>query len=291
MKKAFIFLVAFFALKIGFGQNVSKTEMVDYQRPNVNAENQLNNLIIRTLQECFNQNIYTYKYLNTKWIPYDFPYDSLKLTPFKEDCSSCNSEATLKEMKQKGGINVINVYYEFLDDCLVIFVGESNIRMPRKKRIEIGRGHGGRCSIFKFSCEEQQWQYVESLWSNKLPSLDNHTGISVYRFVEQMPEYKNGDNDFWEDFYNYFQYDTTGDKSYRIQIKTKFVINTQGELIGARIVDNQWNEKPSTELSDLEQAVLDALGHLQGWTPGKQNGKTVNILIYKGVSIGFGNNK
>ena len=291
MKKTFIILVTFFVINFGFGQSLSKTEMVDYQRPNKNAENQLNNMIIETLLECFHQNLYTYKYLDTEWIPYDFPYDSLKLTPFKEYCSSCNSEATLKEMKQKNGINVINVYYEFLDDCLVIIVGESNIRMPRKKRIEIGRGDGGRCSIFKFSCENQQWQYVESLWIHELSSLDKQTGLSVYRYVEQMPEYKNGNNDFWSDFYNHFQYDTSGDKSYRIQIKTKFVINKQGELIGARIIDNEWNEKPSTELSDLEQAVLDALGHLQGWKPGKQKGKTVNILLDKGFSIEFGSNK
>lgn len=288
MKRIIILLFTLFSVYFVFAQNISETGTLDYQRPNINAENQLNRMIIETLEDCFNNDIYKFKYLNTKGIPYDFPYDSLNLIPYYHDRK--NSEEVEKEMKKKEGIEVINVHYEFLDDCFVVFVGESTISMPKRRHVSVAVGTGGRCSVFKFSCEKQQWQRVESLWNNDLPKLDKHTGLSVYRYVEQMPEYKNGDKDFWNDFYSNFPINTKGDKTYQINTKVKYVININGQLVGARILDNNYDEKPIDKLSDLEKAILSTLDHLQGWNPGIHNGKKVNILIYRGILISFTNN-
>ena len=105
-----------------------------------------------------------------------------------------------------------------------------------------------------------------------------------------MPKYKNGDEDLWNDFYSQFHFNTKGDKSYQIRKTVQFVVNTEGNLVGSRILDNNYDAKPKDELTDLEKAILDTLDQLQDWEPGIENGKRVNILFYHFIPIFFTKN-
>ena len=125
---------------------------------------------------------------------------------------------------------------------------------------------------------------VKGQQENNSVKYDSLTQRNVYFFVEKMPNYKGGEVAFMADFRKVFQYDFSKNKEEPIQTKlqVQFVIDTDGNLIGARI-----NNKTADEITAFETAGLKALNLMQDWQSGEHNGKSVNVLITKTIHIGF----
>jgi hypothetical protein len=127
---------------------------------------------------------------------------------------------------------------------------------------------------------------VKGQQDNNFAKYDSLTQQSVYLFVEKMPDYKGGDRAFMADFGKLFHYDFAKNAQEPIQTKLRvqFVIDTEGNLIGARVCDKQANE-----LTDFEKAGLKALNLMQSWQSGEHNGKLVNVLITKIIHVDYQN--
>jgi hypothetical protein len=111
---------------------------------------------------------------------------------------------------------------------------------------------------------------------------DSITRRNVYSFVQEMPIYKNGTNDFLKDFAKAFHYNGTETQTL---VKIQFVIDKKGRLTGARIYG-----KPKDDMvSPFEKAVLSAVSLLQNWTPGRHMKKNVNVIITQTIHIDYTN--
>lgn len=110
--------------------------------------------------------------------------------------------------------------------------------------------------------------------SNKALLYDRLSETYVYTFVEQMPQYKNGYNDFTKDFHSYFHYTFKENDSMQTKLSMGFVVDSTGHLIAPRI-----QNKRDEELTGFERRGIEALKQMQSWKAGKQAGKNVNVLI------------
>lgn len=104
----------------------------------------------------------------------------------------------------------------------------------------------------------------------------------VYNFVEQMPSYRGGDDNFMAEFFKKFHYDFQKNEVIQTILQVQFVINKKGRLTGARILN-----KKTEELTGFEKAGLEAIESLQDWEAGKHNNKSVNVMLTKTIQIDF----
>lgn len=117
---------------------------------------------------------------------------------------------------------------------------------------------------------------------DKFVQYDDLSRKYVYTFVEQMPNYKFGNNAFMTDFIKYFHYNFQADEDIQTKLRVQFVVDTRGCLIGARIYN-----KKTEELTSFEKAGLKALGLMQSWEAGKHNNKNVNVIITRTINIDY----
>ncbi len=129
-------------------------------------------------------------------------------------------------------------------------------------------------ALFLFSCS------VKNQQENGYVQYDSLTRKYVYHQVEQMPKYKSGSIDFMRDFSKHFHYSFQKDENIQTKLRFQFVIDTDGNLIGARIYD-----KKDENLTNFEKAGLEALQFLQKWEPGRNNNKKVNVMIVMPLNI------
>lgn len=132
-----------------------------------------------------------------------------------------------------------------------------------------------------YSCHSLKGQQESSI-----VGYDSLTQKNVYVFVEKMPSYKGGEVVFMSDFIKSFHYDFSKNKEEPIQTKlqVQFVIDTKGDLIGARIYN-----KETDELTDFEKAGLKALSSMQNWQIGVHRGKAVNVILTRVINIDMNN--
>lgn len=118
--------------------------------------------------------------------------------------------------------------------------------------------------------------------TNETLLFDKMTNEYVYTTVEQMPSYKGSNSAFMNDFISHFNYAPKQNENIQTTLRVQFVINTKGQLIGARIYNKGLNK-----LTNFEKAGLKALEQIQDWTPGIHNNKKVNVLLTIPIHIDF----
>ncbi len=118
--------------------------------------------------------------------------------------------------------------------------------------------------------------------TNETLLFDKMTNEYVYTTVEQMPSYKGSNSAFMNDFISHFNYAPEQNENIQTTLRVQFVINTKGQLIGARIYNKGLNK-----LTNFEKAGLKALEQMQDWTPGIHNNKKVNVLLTIPIHIDF----
>jgi len=106
--------------------------------------------------------------------------------------------------------------------------------------------------------------------SNDLKAQNTYNGEEVFIAVEVMPSFPGGDKALYESVYKNLKYPSSAqDKGIQGKVFVKFIVTKDGSVanaIVARPVD------PA-----LDQAALDAIKKLPKFTPGKKEGKAVNV--------------
>ncbi|MFR8837319.1 hypothetical protein [Bacteroides nordii] len=139
-----------------------------------------------------------------------------------------------------------------------------------------------KCSLFivvvfsMLSCYS-----VRDQQTNDAIQYDDLTKKYVYTFVEQMPNYKGGDDTFIKDFRDNFSYSFKPYEDIQTKLKVLFVIDTKGKVIGVRIYNKE------KKLTDFEKAGLKALELMQNWESGKHNNKNVNVILTRTINVDF----
>ncbi len=92
--------------------------------------------------------------------------------------------------------------------------------------------------------------FAKSLQESSLVTYNELTQKYVYIFVEEMSSYKDGDMAFISDFNKNFQYCSSQYPENNIQtmLQIQFIIDSRGNLIGARIYN-----KSAEELTNFEK--------------------------------------
>lgn len=120
--------------------------------------------------------------------------------------------------------------------------------------------------------EKKEENIVVSTITNPCYSIyDTIIHKEVYLIVPDMPFFSNEKNGELEYIFNNFKY-PTGESQFTFQLQ--FVIDTDGRLVGERIMD-----KSQLELSKSEKELLNTVKLMPLWHPGKCNGETVPVLI------------
>ena len=110
----------------------------------------------------------------------------------------------------------------------------------------------------------------------ELPSIDDLTGLSVYKLAEidTLP-LCNGlpfTEGFLPEFLRRFHPEKSDDNPFRFTVM--FVIDKDGKLVGPRI-----QGKTPDMLGAYEKHVLETVNQIQDWEPGKVDGTPVNTFL------------
>lgn len=133
--------------------------------------------------------------------------------------------------------------------------------------------------ISAFSCS-----YIKGQQEKNGAQYDDLTKRYVYSFVQQMPNYKGGDIALMNDFIKSFNYYFQPNENNQTKLQFQFVVDTKGNLIGARIYG-----KKAESLTNFEKAGLKTLVMLKDWKPGKHNNKNVNVILTKIINVDYNN--
>ncbi len=102
-----------------------------------------------------------------------------------------------------------------------------------------------------------------------IKEYDKITKRMVYKNIQNMPIYKNGNN-----FHNDFAKSIKVDENTPTKIILEFVIDKKGFLIGERIY-----KKSKKDWNEFEISCLKSLKLMQNWKPGNINNEPVNVIM------------
>ncbi len=131
------------------------------------------------------------------------------------------------------------------------------------------------CLIILFSCRSNS-EVTKSFY------YDSVLCDTVYLLVEEMPIYKNGENDFITDFTRGLQYDYTPNDVLQTSVRIKYIVDKKGRLVNPQI-----EGKTHDELTPLDIASLNSLSTLQDWSCGKKDGAPVNVLCKRSIELDY----
>lgn len=112
-----------------------------------------------------------------------------------------------------------------------------------------------------------------------VPVCDSITKLKVYDFVTEFPSFPGGEVELLR-YINKNYIKTDGDMQSTFQLS--FVINRSGKIKGVRIFNKKKNE-----YTNEEKKMIKVFESMPLWKPGKYNGKRVNVLLTRRVSIRF----
>jgi len=122
---------------------------------------------------------------------------------------------------------------------------------------------------------------LTSCFSQENIIKDDLTGLRLYTSVDVPPKYIGGSS-FTTDFMTNFSFKYEQDEMRQYSFVVQYVIDTRGNLIGARIAG-----KKEKEQTRVEREIIKTLYKLQNWEPAQHKGKKVNTLITTRLNIGF----
>ncbi|MDR1458952.1 MAG: hypothetical protein LBI60_01895 [Bacteroidales bacterium] len=109
---------------------------------------------------------------------------------------------------------------------------------------------------------------------------DTITGRKTYTLVNDMPIFPNGELDF----YNYLSenFDWESDVDTQQSFNLRFVIDKNGNLLGARIFGKQ-----KDEYGENEKEIIETFKKSPKWIPGKCCGKKVDVFMKMKIYMKF----
>ena len=105
---------------------------------------------------------------------------------------------------------------------------------------------------------------------------DQLTKKWVFVYADEPPVYNNDTNGFMKYFNEYFDAcgDIEGFLSHQTRLNLQFVIDKNGQLIGARILGKE--EKDWTQ---YDRCAINVVIKSKQWSPGKIKGRNVDVLV------------
>jgi protein TonB len=93
---------------------------------------------------------------------------------------------------------------------------------------------------------------------------------TVYDFVEQMPVFPGGDNEFFKFLSNSIIYpETAREKNIQGTVFVTFIVEKNGELSEIEILRGVQE--------DIDKEAIRVISTMPNWSPGKKNGKPVRV--------------
>lgn len=112
-----------------------------------------------------------------------------------------------------------------------------------------------------------------------VPVRDSITNLKVYDFVTESPTFPGGEIAYLRYINkNYFKVDNDIQSTFQLS----FVVSRNGKIRGVRIFNKKKNE-----YTNEEKKMIKVFESMPLWKPGKYNGKRVNVLLSRRVSIRF----
>lgn len=112
-----------------------------------------------------------------------------------------------------------------------------------------------------------------------VPIRDSLTKLSVYDFVTEFPSFPGGEVELFKYISrNYFKAEDDIQSTFSLS----FVIDMNGKIKGVRIFNKKQNE-----YTNEEKKMIKVFESMPLWKPGKYNGKRVNVLLTRRMSIRF----
>lgn len=102
--------------------------------------------------------------------------------------------------------------------------------------------------------------------------FDSSINRTVYTFVDEMPKYGEGENDFVIDFMKMFKYPQGAEIQFTINMEV--IIDGDGRILRCSIKD-----KNVEEYTMVEKEALKTLQRMVKWKGGVCNGKIVPVKI------------
>ena len=126
--------------------------------------------------------------------------------------------------------------------------------------------------------------YFNNLPKHYISFRDSITGLGVYG-LDRLDSHPlcNGrpfSEGFGSEFARRFHPEPSEDNPY--QFSVKFVIDTNGNLVGARVKTRSsdfYKASDDQQLTAYEKHVLETVNQIQNWEPGKVDGTPVNVLL------------
>lgn len=114
-----------------------------------------------------------------------------------------------------------------------------------------------------------------------IPSPDVYMEQAVYRTVEKMPMFRNGDLDFMNYISKNLTYPEINKESSSIRstFRVTCIIDTLGKAQNVCCITSYDYYEP------VEQQLIDLIRNSGGWTPGMMDGKKVCVRIMIPLSI------
>jgi len=106
-----------------------------------------------------------------------------------------------------------------------------------------------------------KWEY-DSLFHSK-----------VYTWVDQMPQYKEGQTDVLQFFSKNFKYPIS-QKRFQGSVNLAFIITASGEIRNASVLG-----KEKKNFTEVDKEALRVLSIMQRWKPGECHGIKVPVKI------------
>ena len=120
--------------------------------------------------------------------------------------------------------------------------------------------------INAFSCKSQ------GVESRSVSVLDTLTEEKVYLLVNEMPEFLGEDGNILNYIYKNFKDSTM--IGVQISLRLRFVIDTQGNLIGVGLTN-----KSKSQYNEEETKIIDIVKNSPKWKPGKYLKKQISALM------------
>lgn len=114
-----------------------------------------------------------------------------------------------------------------------------------------------------------------------LPLVDGSAmDKEIFTFVEQVPEFPGGQEAMMKFISKNIVYpEHAKENNVEGKVLLKFVINTQGEIRNIEVINKVRYGY------GLEEEAIRVLKKMPRWTPGKQNGKPVNVYFTLPISF------
>lgn len=107
-------------------------------------------------------------YMNVKGLPIDFPYDSVNIMPLSIESLEYYPKKVLKDLKKKNGVNMLEIRYTLNKSEMIVSISVIKISLPKRKHFDIAITGDTRCSFFRYSCDDNKWVYINSMWADEL---------------------------------------------------------------------------------------------------------------------------